>query len=404
MRVTSQFLSLLLSLPMLLLAGCPVAGPKADFSATPLTGNAPVTVAFTDESVVPSGASPTYRWNFGDGTESSVSSPSHTYETAGEYTVTLTVTTGNGSDVERKTGHITVLPPSGDSLPVAFGDANLEAEILRALGISEDFITVGEARGVVALQFVDVIVADLDGLQYFTSLETLRISGGYDGETALGLSPLADLVNLRELYLDGAGIVDLTPLADLESLAVLQVYDNFIDDLGPLSGLTALDTLYLYNNEITDLSPLANLANLTDLNLFGNFIVDATPLAGLDQLQILYLDNNQLTDIGPLENLTNLRSLYLGLNAISDVSPLATLTNLNALGLNENQITDIQPLADLTNLTAMFLDDNPLTADSACPVIQSLIGAGTEVYHALECAKAYPGIPGWTISEPGGAP
>ena len=253
MRVNSQLLLLLLCLPMLLLAGCPVTGPVAAFSATPLAGDAPVTVAFTDESVVPSGASANYRWNFGDGTESTEASPSHTYEATGEYTVTLTVTTGNGSDLERKAGYITVLPPSGDKLPVTFGDANLEAEILQALSISEDSITVGEARGVVALQIVDVIVTDLDGLQYFTSLETLRISGGYDGQTALDLTPLSGLVNLRELYLDGAGIVDLTPLAGLENLTVLQVYDNFIDDLGPLADLANLDTLYLYNNEITDL-------------------------------------------------------------------------------------------------------------------------------------------------------
>ena len=39
----------------------------------------------------------TYLWNFGDGTNSSATSPSHTYpQTPGNYTVTLTATSANG--------------------------------------------------------------------------------------------------------------------------------------------------------------------------------------------------------------------------------------------------------------------------------------------------------------------
>jgi PKD repeat protein len=88
----------------------PVLPPVAAFSAAPTTGTAPLTVQFTDEST---GAT-LWSWNFGDGRTSIAQSPSHTYSTAGTYTVALTVTNAGGSDTETKNGYITVsaAPPT----------------------------------------------------------------------------------------------------------------------------------------------------------------------------------------------------------------------------------------------------------------------------------------------------
>ena len=81
------------------------AGPTADFSGTPTSGCTPLTVNFTDLS---SGEITSWSWNFGDGGTSSAQNPSHTYVTAGDYTVSLTVTDASGSDTEVKTGYIHV--------------------------------------------------------------------------------------------------------------------------------------------------------------------------------------------------------------------------------------------------------------------------------------------------------
>jgi PKD repeat protein len=89
------------------LIGLPVP-PVANFTATPLNGNAPLTVQFMDIST---GTAPlTYVWDFNnDGvTDNTTQSPSYTYVNAGTYTVNLTVTNGAGSDSEIKTGYITV--------------------------------------------------------------------------------------------------------------------------------------------------------------------------------------------------------------------------------------------------------------------------------------------------------
>jgi len=95
--------------------------PQADFRSDTPSGYAPLTVQFTDQSV--SSGITTYKWDINnDGrTEYTTKNPVHTYTKVGTYTVKLTVTNGVGSDVERKTGYITVTqaPP----VPVVPGAA-----------------------------------------------------------------------------------------------------------------------------------------------------------------------------------------------------------------------------------------------------------------------------------------
>lgn len=69
--------------------------PSADFTGTPLSSCfAPLTVNFTNTS---SGAT-SYLWTFGDGatSTSNQANPSHTYNTQGNYTVSLKTTAANG--------------------------------------------------------------------------------------------------------------------------------------------------------------------------------------------------------------------------------------------------------------------------------------------------------------------
>ena len=91
-----------------------VPGPlDVDFVANVTTGTAPLQVRFRAINV--SGQSLTGTFDFGDGTTGTVGLGNgritHTYATAGVYTVTLTASDATSTDIEQKVGFITVTAP-----------------------------------------------------------------------------------------------------------------------------------------------------------------------------------------------------------------------------------------------------------------------------------------------------
>ncbi|HWC69299.1 MAG TPA: DNRLRE domain-containing protein [Acidimicrobiales bacterium] len=90
----------------------PPVAPVADFSATPTSGTAPLTVTFTDLSTnTPTG----WAWDFDSNgsVDSTARNPVHAYSAPGSYTVTLTATNAAGGDSETKTAFITVTTGGG---------------------------------------------------------------------------------------------------------------------------------------------------------------------------------------------------------------------------------------------------------------------------------------------------
>ena len=78
--------------------------PVADFNVNPTSGDAPLTVQFTDSSQ----NAVRWAWSFGDGATSTEQNPTHTYSTAETYTVNLSVSNANGTD--SKIATVTVDP------------------------------------------------------------------------------------------------------------------------------------------------------------------------------------------------------------------------------------------------------------------------------------------------------
>lgn len=98
-------------------ASCTETVPVANFSGSPTSGDAPLTVNFTDLSA---NNPASWSWTFGDGGTSTAKNPSHTYNAAGTYTVSLTATNCAGSDTETKSGYIVVSDaPCTATTPVA---------------------------------------------------------------------------------------------------------------------------------------------------------------------------------------------------------------------------------------------------------------------------------------------
>ena len=106
-------LAALVLMSALLDMGCPRIpapdqAPEAAFSATGRSGPAPLQVQFQSNSANGGGVILSWLWDFGDGQYSTQSNPTHTYNTPGQYTVSLTVTTSFGSDTQTESAFITV--------------------------------------------------------------------------------------------------------------------------------------------------------------------------------------------------------------------------------------------------------------------------------------------------------
>jgi PKD repeat protein len=86
-----------------------VSTVSANFSANITSGNPGMVVAFTP---ITTGTITQWLWNFGDGGTSTAQTPTHTYNLAGSYTVSLTVTGSTGSATKIAPNFITVTNPT----------------------------------------------------------------------------------------------------------------------------------------------------------------------------------------------------------------------------------------------------------------------------------------------------
>ncbi len=91
------------------------AAPVADFSTSSTSACAPAEFFFSDSST----ENPTsWLWDFGDGTTSTMQNPTHTYANGGTYTVTLTATNANGSNMTSSSITVNAAPAiTFNSLP-----------------------------------------------------------------------------------------------------------------------------------------------------------------------------------------------------------------------------------------------------------------------------------------------
>lgn len=84
-----------------------VTPPLANFIGNPVSGDKPLAVQFTDTSTNTTPIS-SWLWNFGDGINSTLQNPLHTYSNAGTYNVSLYILNSLGNNTTLKNNYITV--------------------------------------------------------------------------------------------------------------------------------------------------------------------------------------------------------------------------------------------------------------------------------------------------------
>jgi PKD repeat protein len=102
--------------------------PVAGFTASTDAGVAPLLVGFSDDSTDPDGDDLSRHWSFGDGsTQDGGTSPTHSFDDPGSYTVTLTVEDGDGAtDSKSKVIEVTPSPPAFDHIVISPSNATIQ--------------------------------------------------------------------------------------------------------------------------------------------------------------------------------------------------------------------------------------------------------------------------------------
>ena len=239
-------------------------------------------------------------------------------------------------------------------------------------------------------------VTNLQGLEYFTKLKTLRLNGQQVPSVDLAqvstltrltlsndaaienidLAPLTELNNLTMEKNAALAALDVTPNT---KLARLYAIDNKSLKSVNLDKHPRLETASIYRNALEGTMKATNCARLVDLSCYNNNLT-SIDVTGTTTLTTLYVYQNQLESIDLSTN-TNLGIIYAGNNKLSDidVTMLPRLYRLHAevnnltqvdithnpglleLVLNHNRIAEL----DLTNdslFTLFRVNNNCLTA------------------------------------------
>ena len=251
------------------------------------------------------------------------------YETKDSYTVTVTVSDGNGgtdsitvtiniTDIDESitettfTGVCDRTPQVRDAIVAAAGVNSCEE-------VTETHLALISNLYLSTKLITSLKIGDFDGL---SSLEYLHL---HDNQlTSLPENLFEGLSSLKVLLLAGNQLSSLSEdLFDgLSSLTHLRLINNHLTSLpvDVFDGLSSLDLLELGSNQFTSLPEdiFDGLSSLTHLSLLNNQLtsLSANLFDGLSSLEILPLFGNQLTNIeaGTFEGLSSLDVLFLNIN------------------------------------------------------------------------------------------
>ena len=245
----------------------------------------------------------------------------------------------------------------GDTMKIAGMEVKPDGTSLdihgRDIGIT-DWAKLSQLTGLKTLDLEHTNISDLSMLSALTELEELDITRC---EQVTDLTPLTNLKKLRRLSLTATNVADLSPLTELPELKSLYIkYGNCdlsqlkgldleylgleraTDYLAPIAEMKNLKSLYVYTVGGMDTSCVSELTSLEHLKLYTE-VADLTPLAGLTNLKTLDIQETT-DDVSPLCGLNNLEELAIrGDN--TDVSVLSTLSNLKKLTIRSHSLMNI---------------------------------------------------------------
>ncbi len=277
--------------------------PVADFNGSPTSGDAPLTVNFTDAST---GAT-SWSWDFGDGGTSTAQNPSYTYNTAGTYTVTLIATNSCGTDTATKVDYITVTEPTGNyaSLPYSTGfESGALDQYWTTQVTNEGVVEVSSADGPHSGSYHLLMYDAVDGSDYSLTEAWLHLnlSGKTDVDLNFWWKEFGDETHAEDgIYFSDDGGNTFVKVQDLNGGDYTNnTWVEFlldVDQLAASAGLSLTGTFVIkfqqYDNYTTAYDGFA----FDDISVTSNEappVADfsASPTSGVAPLAVTFTDNS----------------------------------------------------------------------------------------------------------------
>ncbi|MBN2791581.1 MAG: DUF1566 domain-containing protein [Desulfuromonadales bacterium] len=252
--------------------------PAADFSADQTSGDVPLKVVFSNQS---DGIVESWSWNFGDGQTSEETSPTHTYEIGGNFSVSLTVTGPYGQHTETKDNYIQAIQEVPVPGTLQFSSANWEASEGDG-NVTINVCRLGGSDGAGAVDYeLDSGSTATSDADFAFSPGTLSWADGDSSDKSFTITIIDDFdyekpetVNLTLKNVSGAALgqtfrTTLTIISDDDfSYEHLPQPTGRIPDTGQITSTC--------ENCGEDADYLINLPSYTKLNATGNDLPDDT--------------------------------------------------------------------------------------------------------------------------------
>jgi PKD repeat protein len=388
----------------------------AEFSASSTIGTNPITIDFTDLS---SGNPTSWSWSFGDGGSSSFQNPTHTFQDAGSYTVSLVVSDGTDSSTETKTDYINVTEPGADTLLLESFEVSLPSDWTVidndadgnqwgrftddahdgsiSMGVhwnssgNDDWLITPQliltSNSAVSFSFwarslnatyledfnVKISTSGNDVSDFTIAIDTVVSTPYAWTEYSYDLSAYAgqdiylavQCVSYDDFYLfvDDFELVtdplDVTYVPDdnFEQALIDLGYDNVLDNYVLTANISSVASLDVDSLSISDLTGIEGFTALTHLRCTNNQLI-TLDVSSNTALTSLSCHSNQLITLDVSSN-TALTKLHCGYNQLTSLD-MSSNTVLDTLHCVNNQLTSLD-VSNNNDLTLLRCQNNQIT-------------------------------------------
>ena len=259
-------------------------------------------------------------------------------------------------------GLLTGVLPILSAQTTAIPDANFEKALIDLnydTGTPDGSVPTANISSIKNLDVTGKDIADLTGIQDFTSLNFLTVS--QNKLTAL------DLTSNTRLIAFSCDANRLTSLKIPQTSVLQGIYcqENKLQQLN-LSGLPNLRVLHCYNNELTGLD-IQNNTRLEYLRAYDNKISGTVDLSKTNRLAEVSISNNRISQLLTIQQSNNtLKNLWCANNQIKSID-VSNYLALEDLFLDDNDLSTldvskntelIQLAAGINNLSHLDLSNN----------------------------------------------